>query len=88
MKEKLEILLNLIRDAEKIATSEAEWHTIYDLVFSPQIKGQIHNQLVNLNLSLDWHDPGSGYKDDVLAYVAALRRLRWDIEAIHEALSR
>ena len=51
---------------------EADWKSAYGLVFNPKISIAAFNLLIKINSELNYYDPDSSYKDDVMAFAIAL----------------
>lgn len=64
--------IQLVVDAREIVDSELDWKTKFNVVFSDNIDGEIHDTIKDLEIELDWHDPDCGYQEDVMSYVLAL----------------
>jgi hypothetical protein len=51
----------------------ALWDTTYSLVFNKNLSTKIKDCLAELNVDLEYYDPDTSYKEDVLAYYEAVK---------------
>ncbi len=68
-----ENLINVVNIANLEDTYQS-WDIAYNLIFSVNGKQKIDQMLDTLNLELDYYDPDTSYKEDVLAYTNALTK--------------
>ena len=64
--------LSSIVQVAQLEDNYACWEVAYNLVFSDDGSKRIRQMLNELNLSFDYYDPDTSYKEDVLAYTNAL----------------
>lgn len=60
-----------IRHASQVDTYGV-WKETFDLVFSAKVSHRIGDLLQELGIRLEYNDPDTGYKEDVVAYSVAL----------------
>jgi len=73
---KVELFIELAQRASKIVESDASWSTKYGFIFSEDISGKIKET----GVEIDYYDPDTSYKEDVLAYVKALNEKADDLK--------
>ncbi len=62
-----------VAEAEARERSESQaWEAIFSTVFSDTVGTRASALIVELRAKFKWDDPDSSYKEDVLAYMAAL----------------
>lgn len=59
---KLDDLLKLKKEVDRIMNSNLSWEAKYDLIFSDEISKKIR---------LDYYDPDTSYEEDVMAWCGA-----------------
>ncbi len=64
----LEVIRDLIAQAESIFNSDLDWETKYDQIFGMKIARKI----LDAGYSFDYYDPDTTYQEDVTAYMRAL----------------
>lgn len=70
-------------DEEMSTDAYALWETTYSLVFNKNMSGKIKDCFNELNVDLDYYDPDTTYKEDVLAYYNAVKE---QIETLTELI--
>ncbi len=60
----------------RIANSDAEWKTKFDVIFSEDLSLRVWN----LDPGFDYRDPDTTYEEDVQAFVNALQERVDDLE--------
>ena len=62
------------KSTQSEADTEMQWQTLYDMVFTDAVNGQVHKLASTLGVSFEWDDPDGSYEDNVLAYNRALKQ--------------
>lgn len=55
------------------AQSETDWEKVFDEVFSDAVSKRVAQIARDLNISFDYYDPDTSYKEDATAFIDALR---------------
>lgn len=74
--------VQMAKPTQSEADAEIQWQTLYDMVFTDAVNGQVHKLATTLGVSFTWDDPDGSYEDDVLAYNKALKAFVEGIAAI------
>lgn len=74
-------IYSLLQDQELIFESEADWETKFSVLFNNYSR-TIKPLLKANGLKLEWYDPDTSYEEDVRAYMAALLRLKEQLEKL------
>ena len=74
--------VQMAKPTQSEADAEMQWQTLYDMVFTDAVNGQVHKLATTLGVSFTWDDPDGSYEDDVLAYNKALKAFVEGIAAI------
>jgi hypothetical protein len=72
--EQLEAINARAQEIVGVAQKTGDWETAYDLIFSNVIINAARVLIKDLNLSFEYYDPDTSYRDDVMAYTNALDR--------------
>lgn len=64
---------DLIKRAEAIYNSDADWKIKYELIFNLNIWQKIRWEL---GVNFEWYDPDTTYQEDITAYFYALMEFR------------
>ena len=75
------LVYSLLQDQELIFESEADWETKFSVLFNNFSK-KIKPLLKENGLKLEWCLPFYSYEEDVRAYMAALLRLKQNLEKL------
>jgi hypothetical protein len=61
-------------DEDRLSSSAfSAWDNTFTLVFSKEISHKIRDCLDELNIRMDYYDPDTSYKEDVMAYYDAVK---------------
>jgi len=74
-KEKIQVLIEAIDELISINKPDTDDEMVYDIVFQMH-SGVISPMLECLGLKFDWYDPDTSYREDVDAYLIALKDFR------------
>lgn len=58
---------------EAKTSGDDAWHVVFKAIFSGQFVSDTRKHLENLGLEVDYYDPDTSYKDDIMAYLDFLR---------------
>lgn len=61
-------LVSLVKEANQITESTADWDVKYDLIFGLGI----HQVIKEVGLNFSYYDPDTSYREDVQAFIRAL----------------
>lgn len=85
MKQDIKELINAINEVLSFKTPDASDdilnEMLYDVVF--KIHSEIiHPMIVSLGMNFDWYDPDTSYREDVDAYLNALKDFKKRLEEL------
>ncbi len=81
MKERIQNLIKAIDEVISFDKPDVNDEMLYTVVFQTHSEVIIH-MIKALGLTFDWYDPDTSYREDVDAYLGALKNFKKDLETL------